>query len=278
MRPVLISLVAAVLLPATDWAFAEEPLPQNGKADVSFNYIQAGGSGGAPRARRRRTLPPYTAGKVDKGGTIQGTVTYKGAVPEPKPIQIVKDKEHCGKRSTSEPRIAVNADGRVKEAVVFIGDIRSGKEFEPRKSPAQINQHICTFEPHIQVVRPKEPVEVVNSDPVAHNINATQGVYTVFNVLQPSKDMRSTKTFEKPGLVEIKCNVHDWMHGFLYVLPHPYAVVTAENGEFSLENVPAGKYELVVWQEHLGEQVFAVEVKAGETAKMDIVMEARSGQ
>ena len=136
--------------------------------------------------------------------------------------------------------------------------------------PPLIDQRQCTFVPHVQAVRVGEPVEIVNSDDVAHNINVTQRIYTLFNILQPLKDMKAEKRFERPGIVKVRCNVHDWMNGYVYVFNHPYHQVTVADGAFRLDDVPAGKYELAVWQEHLSEQYFKVEVKPGETTNLPV--------
>jgi len=231
----------------------------------------------APRAaRRRRALPAYTVTTVTDGGTISGVVSYRGAVPPARKIAIVKDQTTCGKHASEVPVVRVDEQGRVADAVVFLSDISRGKAPESPAKAARIDQHTCEFKPHVQAVVARAPIEIVNDDPVAHNIKADQGVATLFNVLQPSKGMKATRTFDRPGLVELHCNVHDWMRGFVWVLPHAYFFVTGEDGAFSLTDVPPGKYVLTVWQEHLGEQSFPVEVTSGKTTEAKIELQARA--
>jgi hypothetical protein len=50
----------------------------------------------------------------------------------------------------------------------------------------------------------------------------------------------------------VDCDLHSWMRGWVVVAEHPFYVVTNEQGEFSLDNVPPGKYSLEVWHETLG--------------------------
>ncbi len=242
---------------------------------ITINYVEQPASSSRRRARRRR-MPAYKAIKVDNGGTLIGTVSFKGNRPDDRKIEIVKDHAVCGKRQTAVPLIRVDEKGRVAGAVVYLADIKQGRDFEPRKKPPVINQKQCTFDPHVQAVRIKEDVEVLNSDAVAHNINATQRIYTLFNILQPQKEMRATRQFKKPGLISLRCNVHDWMQGWLWVFRHPYYQVTGLDGAFRLEAIPAGKYELAVWQEHLGIQYFSVEVKAGETVRVPVELFEKS--
>lgn len=234
----------------------------------------------SPPAKRnpatgRKRPTAYTPIEVKEGGVITGVVRYSGAVPPPRKIQIVKDHQTCGNAPSEEQPIKVGADGRVAEAIVFLADIRQGKPFEQNTPAPRINQKSCRFEPHVQAVRAGTPIEIINSDPVAHNIKADQRIYTLFNVLQPQQNMKSTQKFDKPGLVDLKCNVHDWMRGFVYVFLHPYYSVTTADGVFKLENVPPGKYELIVWQEHLGEQSYPVEVSPGRPTDLNIVLDSK---
>jgi plastocyanin len=228
----------------------------------------------AAASRRRPTT--YKAVDVKESGTISGTIRYTSAVPAPRKIQVVKDHATCDNRPKEEALIKVDAKGLLAEAVVYLADIKEGKDFDKSAKAPLIDQRVCTFEPHVQAVRAGAPVDIQNSDPVAHNIQANQRVYTLFNVLQPQQNMRSAQKFDKPGIVDIKCNVHDWMRAYVHVFLHPYHQVTGNDGAFQLDTVSPGKYELVVWQEYLGEQSFEVEVKAGATANLDIVLEPKA--
>ena len=81
------------------------------------------------------------------------------------------------------------------------------------------------------------------------------------------------KPVKKTGLVDIKCDAHEWMQGYLYVTDHPYAVVTDANGAVSLSDGPAGEYTLKAWHEKLGFKSQKITVKAGDTAAQDLTYE-----
>ncbi|MBX3395940.1 MAG: carboxypeptidase regulatory-like domain-containing protein [Phycisphaerae bacterium] len=242
---------------------------------ATMEYVALNEPPGQQSSRRReRAMPNYKVVPVERGGTIEGVVKFEGKEPDAKVLNIVKDHETCDKGEKSRSAIKVDGKGRVAEAVVYLFDITQGRDFPKRESPPVIDQTNCTFQPHVMAVKAGEPVEVLNSDPVAHNINASQRIYTLFNVLQPQKDMRASQKFDRPGLVHIRCNVHDWMEAWVWVFRHPYYCVTAQDGAFKLEGVPAGKYQLAVWQETFGEKFVEVEVKDGETARLDLKVEA----
>ena len=67
----------------------------------------------------------------------------------------------------------------------------------------------------------------------------------------------------------MKCDVHEWMHAWIYVSSHPYAAVTKEDGTFEITDVPPGEYNARVWHESLGETTAKVKVDPGGTATLD---------
>ena len=52
--------------------------------------------------------------------------------------------------------------------------------------------------------------------------------------------------------IAISCNIHPWMKGYMCVFDHPYFAVTDDDGNFEIKNVPAGKLQMVIWQEDMG--------------------------
>lgn len=224
--------------------------------------------------RKRRRRPKRRGGKyevieVRNGGTIEGVVAYYGPVPEAETIQIVKDHETCDHRAKTRRVVKVNEQGRLTEVVVFLGDIKAGKAIPDPEQKAMINQRYCTFDPHVQVLMTRQPFDIVNGDPVAHNARCVQNMMTLFNPMQPKQGMRSEFTIKRPGLAVITCAVHDWMRAFVYVLWHPYYAVSGSDGAFSITDVPPGEYELVAWQEHLGERSIKVTVEPGKITTLE---------
>jgi plastocyanin len=230
-------------------------------------------------SRSRSKVPDvherYKAVDVTDGGTIEGVILYKGDVPAAERIQIVKDHETCSKHDPTRPRIIVDDKGHVANAVVFL-NVEEGKAPpEDEKTPV-VDQKSCEFHPHVQVIRTGQTLEIVNNDPVLHNIEAKQNLKTLFNHSQPKQGMTQEEKIEHPGLVIIDCQAHPWMSGYVYVLPHAYHAVTGEDGKFKLTNVPHGEHELHVWQEHLGERVVKIKVEAGKTAELEYEVEAQT--
>src|SRR5262249_31740392 len=55
------------------------------------------------------------------------------------------------------------------------------------------------------------------------------------------------------GAIKISCDIHTWMEGAAWALPHPLAKVTDDKGHFEIKNVPdKGKVRIFVWHEKAG--------------------------
>lgn len=79
------------------------------------------------------------------------------------------------------------------------------------------------------------------------------------------------RTLSRPGRLVVRCDVHGWMRSYLWVDDHPYHAVSAEDGSFRIENVPAGSYSLNSWHEVLGNQEFTVTFRAGKVSCLNFV-------
>ena len=90
----------------------------------------------------------------------------------------------------------------------------------------------------------------------------------LFNIGQPKKDTVDEVVMKRAGFVQVKCDVHGWMGSFAGVFSHPFFAVTGEDGGFSLDKLPPGKYVVEAWHEKLGTQTETVTVGDGETKEI----------
>ena len=128
------------------------------------------------------SMAAYQGGDVKDGGTISGTVKFKGAAPAPKKLDISKDKEVCGKTPKVDQSLVVN-NGNVEYAVVTITDIKKGKKIELKK--VQLDQKGCQYHPHVLAFPAGTTVEVLNPDGILHNIHSYSKANSPFNMAQP---------------------------------------------------------------------------------------------
>jgi plastocyanin len=211
-------------------------------------------------------MAAYQAGDVKDGGSISGTVKFKGTAPAPKKLDINKDKEVCGKTPKTDQSLVVN-NGNLANAVVTITDIQKGKKIETKK--VTLDQNGCEYKPHVLAFPAGSSVEILNPDGILHNVHSYSKVNSPFNQAQPKFKKSLDVKIDKPEVIEVKCDVHGWMHGWLVATENPYFAVTDNSGAFKLTDVPPGNYTVEVWHEKLGKNTQKVTVKAKEEAKVN---------
>jgi plastocyanin len=216
----------------------------------------------------------YEETKVADGGAIEGKVVFRGAVPGPRKVIPTQDQQVCGK-ARDEPRITLGSDNVVQGAIVFLKGVEKGKAFEKPKKPPTIDNAKCRFEPEIQVVPAGTEVVVHNSDPVLHNTHGylladSRRGRTVFNQGLPQKDQQFKTTLKLPGIVDVACDVHGWMQGWVLVADNPYYAITEKNGTFSIKDIPPGKYTLMTFQPYTGVRETPVTIEAKKTSNVNV--------
>jgi plastocyanin len=211
------------------------------------------------------SMAQYKAGDVKDGGSISGTVKYKGSAPAPKKLEVSKDKEVCGKTPKVDQSLVVN-NGNLANAVVTITDIKSGKKIDAKK--VTLDQKGCEYQPHVLAFPAGSTVEILNPDGILHNVHSYSKVNSPFNMAQPKFKKNLDVKIDKPEAIEVKCDVHGWMQGWLVATESPYVAVTDNSGNFKLTDVPPGSYTVEVWHEKLGKNTQKVTVKAKEDAKV----------
>ena len=121
----------------------------------------------------------------------------------------------------------------------------------PRPAAAHgktITQRNKTFLPHVLVVPVGTKVTFRNDDAIFHNI---------FSLSKPNdfdtglykQGATYTQTFKRPGVVQLLCNIHSSMLGFVYVVDSPWYAQAEASGAFTIKGVPPGEYEISVWHE-----------------------------
>ena len=118
----------------------------------------------------------------------------------------------------------------------------------PRSASVLINQLGKTFVPHVLAIGVGDSVTFRNDDPYFHNVfslSAGQG----FDAGLYTAERSFAKTFTRPGPVELLCNIHASMLGYIYVVDSTYYTQPRPSGAFTIRNVPPGRYELSAWHE-----------------------------
>jgi plastocyanin len=145
-------------------------------------------------------------------------------------------------------------------------------DFPPPAAPEvrQVIQKDLTFTPLLLPVRTGTKVEFPNLDDTHHD---------VFSYSAPKRfDLgryRSTEKpipsqiFDVPGLITLRCDIHEHMRGLILVVNTPHFVVTDAEGRFELKDLPAGNYTLKVWLDSKTTLERPVELKADSALQVD---------
>jgi len=221
----------------------------------------------------------YEVAPVTEGGSVAGKVLFKGAVPTPKRMLIAKNKEVCGEGHREIVEVAVN-NGALGNAVVVIDGIAMGKAWAATEQKPLLDQRGCRFIPPMMVVPRGAGIDILNSDPVLHNIHTYEIIgsarRTLFNVGQPIQGSTITKPLKlRSGeWIKVECDAHDFMHAWMFAALSPYVAVTREDGGFVIADVPPGKYKVRSLHPVLGVKEGEVTVPAKGKAEITFEFQA----
>ena len=219
------------------------------------------------------------AAQAGSTASVKGAVTFEGEVPAPKMMLITKNNETCGTGQREIAEVSTTAEGRLRDVVVFVdGKIEGAAPPNPPES-YELLQQGCRFQPYVFYVPKGETLKIVNGDPVAHNIHTYELIgrarRDLFNFSQPHEGhTKELKIKPRRGnVVQLTCDIHDFMAGWIFVPENPFAVVATE-GTFLLEGIPPGARTIKVFHPTLGFQEKQVNLVAGETVDIHFVYPA----
>ena len=183
-------------------------------------------------------------------GTLKGNVNYKGKIPKKKTLKMDADpicgSSHQGK--VYNESFIIDDNNNLANVMVWLKDVKYKGELP--KTNAVLDQVGCLYTPHVQGIMRGQELLIKNSDATLHNIHSMAKTNTQFNFAMPKVVKEKTVSFDKvEDPFYIKCDVHPWMKAWVAVFDHPYFAVTDKDGNFKIDGIPAGTYEVIAWQE-----------------------------
>ncbi len=146
--------------------------------------------------------------------------------------------------------------------VAYLESAGAPLHFELPKRRLEIHQKDASFKPSFLVIAAGETVVMPNDDVIFHNVFSYSTPNDFDLGLYPRGESRA-KTFEYPGVVRIYCSIHESMSATIFVAPSIWHAVAGPHGEFSIPDVPAGKYRLRTWNRRLPPASQLIEVGPG---------------
>jgi plastocyanin len=136
----------------------------------------------------------------------------------------------------------------VAQAVVFVPELPAGVTPSSTPASAEMDQIHREFVPALLPITVGTEMRFPNHDQIHHHVYSFSRTKSFELPLYKGEDAPPV-LFDKPGVVKIGCNIHDWMSAIIFVAPTPYFTLSDESGAFVLSNLPPGTYALGAWHE-----------------------------
>lgn len=164
---------------------------------------------------------------------------------------------------TGEPREIQNVP-----VVVYIEGPVAGAPPARPSGATELVQRGQAFSSTALVVPVGTQVSFPNADPLFHNVFSYSRAKR-FDLGRYRQGESKTVVFDRPGYVKVMCEVHKWMRTAVVVVESPYYAVVPASGQFRIDGIPPGRYQLAV--EHFDRRTRVdVEVPAGGVARADL--------
>ena len=219
-------------------------------------------------------------------GTVKGRLVWGGDTLPPA-VDLVekgkapKDPEICAKDQSILSH-ALEVDPKSKGVAHGFAYIIRPKGTNPdavkdllaAKPKLEIDQKNCDFLPHSIAMMQDQSLVLKSSDAVGHNVRLSGFNNPGINQVLAPKGQLDIKLVAERFPIEIRCDIHPWMHGHVMIFDHPFFAVTGPDGSFELRGVPPGSQNVVVWQEKVGyvtpgmARGMPVNVAAGEVVNL----------
>lgn len=129
---------------------------------------------------------------------------------------------------------------------------------------AVMDQQEMRFVPSVLAVRTGTAVTFPNRDDIRHQVYSFSPAKR-FELRLYQGTPSAPVVFDKPGLVVLGCNIHDWMVGYIYVTDDPWFAVSDAQGKVSFDNLPTGDYRVTLWHSALPD----MQPQQGEAVKVE---------
>ena len=200
---------------------------------------------------------------------LQITVSSAQAVLEgkvqlpPTPAELAANQRYqsSGETSPTPPE--------PPKAIVYLEGVFPTRVEQKGQPVVQMAQKNINFAPGLLPVQVGTTVEFPNLDDTYHNVFSYSKTKRFDLGRYRKGENPGIVLFDKPGVVNLHCEVHEKMRGTVLVLETPYFQKTDSEGRYRLEHLPPGRYVLTAWISEKDVRRQAIELKTNTTQRVD---------
>lgn len=179
-----------------------------------------------------------------------------------------------GRTGRVEATVTEGGGSPVEDAVVSLAPL-DGAPAGPRPATAVMDQQDKEFVPHVLPVHVGTAVTFPNRDNIRHHVYSFSPAKR-FELPLYIGTPAAPVVFDRPGVVALGCNIHDWMLAYIHVLETPYFARTGRDGRARIDGLPPGRYEAQVWHPRLRDggarTARSMTIAAGEAAPISFAV------
>jgi len=202
--------------------------------------------------------------------SIAGQVLFTGKAPKLESRPVTIDEYACGHKNKKPIKFLVGKKGGLKNAVISVELPDKLKKLPTIDRPATMDQIKCDFAPHILLASAGQQIEIYNTDRILHSFHSYSKINKTINKAHPKSRKILKVKFDHPEIIQVTCDVHDWMGAWIVVTDHPYYAVSDSKGHFEIEKLPAGNFTLKIWHEILGEKTQNIQLPSAQAQELKI--------
>ena len=226
----------------------------------------------APSEPAAEPVPAQAAPAAAGSASLTGTVVYEGRVPNLPALKMDADPG-CAKKHSEPVRaetLVLGEGNALANAFVWAKSGVAQGAWPVPSEPVVLDQRGCQYKPHVSGLMVGQPLKILNSDQLLHNIHSLPKINSSFNRAMPASVTEAEFSFSKEEvLFKVKCDVHPWMNAWIGVVSHPFFAVTGTDGKFTISGLPAGTYEIEAWHEKMDARTASITLADGEAGSVD---------
>jgi len=215
-------------------------------------------------------LPGLAQAEMDVT-TTTGSIHGEVLISHKLAAQRMRFRLYPGFKPLPPPTGLENTEDERVNVVIYLKSTPAITAVQASGKAPQIKQMGETFVPHVLPIVQGTTVDFPNQDPIFHNVFSLSGTKSFDLGRYPKGDSRSV-TFEQTGIVPVFCHLHSNMSAIVLVLDNPFFSMPDVEGQYRIENIPAGTYTIVGWHERSEPVEQQVEVLPGQSVELNIVI------